>query len=307
MHKAFTTKEFIQKAKLIHSDKYNYSKVNYIHSHIKICIICPEHDEFYQLPNNHLHGYNCPKCSSILSHQHLTLTIQNFIQKAKLIHENKYDYSKVNYINNHTKICIICTEHREFWQHPSSHLKGHSCPKCALIISSQKNQFNKNEIIKKANEIHNNKYDYSKINYIGIKNKIHIICPEHGEFWQRPDHHLNGSGCPKCKRSKGEEAIEKYLKEHNIQYETQKRFKDCKNIKPLPFDFYLPDYNLLIEYDGNQHFKPIKYWNGEQGFQRTQFIDNLKNQYSQDNNIKLLRISYIDFPNINHILGCSIC
>ena len=121
-----TTNEIIAKAKLVHGDKYDYSKVDYVKDYIKVCIICPEHGEFWQRPHAHLQGQGCPKCKS----KKQTCTTDEFIAKAKKIHGDKYDYSKVDYSNAHTKVCIICPNHGEFWQTPNNHLRGHGCPKC---------------------------------------------------------------------------------------------------------------------------------------------------------------------------------
>ena len=121
-----TTSWFIEKARKIHGNKYDYSKVNYVNNRTKICIICPKHGEFWQTPLNHLKGYGCQKCWEDKQY----LTEQGFIEKARKIHGNKYDYSKVNYVNNHTKVCIICPNHGEFWQTPNDHLSGHGCKYC---------------------------------------------------------------------------------------------------------------------------------------------------------------------------------
>ena len=186
---SLTKEEFIKKAKEKHGDKYDYSKVEYKNNHTKVCIICPEHGEFWQIPQNHIKGQGCPKCS----HRSYAYTIEEFKQKAREIHGDKYNYSKINYINNKTKVCIICPIHGDFLQTPHEHLKGNGCPKC-----SKKHKLNTNIFITKSNEIHNNKYDYSKVKYVNTDTKVCIICPEHGEFWQTPHSHLNGNGCPKC-------------------------------------------------------------------------------------------------------------
>ena len=189
-----TTNEIIAKAKLVHGDKYDYSKVDYVKDYIKVCIICPEHGEFWQRPHAHLQGQGCPKCKS----KKQTCTTDEFIAKAKKIHGDKYDYSKVKYIDTKSKVCVVCPEHGEFWQTPHNHLSGQGCPKCGV----EKQTSTKEEFIKKAKEIHGDKYDYSKVDYSNAHTKVCIICPNHGEFWQTPNNHLRGHGCPKCKRNK---------------------------------------------------------------------------------------------------------
>jgi hypothetical protein len=291
MSKKLTTEEFIQKAKQIHNDKYDYSKVEYINTHTKICIICPEHGEFWQTPDNHLHDRGCSKCTD-----NYKPTTKEFIQKAIDIHGHKYDYSKVNYINNETKIIIICSKHGHFLQRPLNHIcLKNGCPKCETTYLKTSQEF-----IQKAIDIHGHKYNYSKVNYINCNVKICIICLKHGEFWQTPHHHLEGSNCPKCQRSKGEEQIEKYLQKYNIQFETQKRFTDCKYKNSLPFDFYLPHFNTCIEFQGRQHYIPIF---GIQSLNQTQTNDNLKDQYCFNNCIKFIKIPFNQQNQIEKLLS----
>ena len=191
-------KDFITKARKIHGDKYDYSNVDYVNNYTKVCIICPKHGEFLQTPSNHLNGQGCPKCKGDKTRERLTLSKEEFIQKANEVHGNKYDYSKVEYVNNRTKVCIICPEHGEVWQTPHNHLSGQGCPKCGV----EKQTSTKEEFIKKAKEIHGDKYDYSKVDYSNAHTKVCIICPNYGEFLQTPNNHLRGHGCPKCKRNK---------------------------------------------------------------------------------------------------------
>ena len=128
-----TTEEFIEKAKIYHDDRYDYSKVEYINTDTKVCIICPEHGEFYQTPHRHICGNGCPDCSGTKK-----LTTEEFIEMANIIHVNKYDYSKVEYINTDTKVCIICPEHGEFWQTPHNHIGSRQgCPNCNILKNSK--------------------------------------------------------------------------------------------------------------------------------------------------------------------------
>lgn len=183
-----TTEEFVRDAILVHSDKYDYSKVEYIGSNNKIIIICQKHGDFLQRPNHHLRGVNCVKCSG-----NYMPTTEEWITKSIKIHNNTYNYSKVIYKNSDTKVIIICQEHGEFLQTPHSHLTGVGCAKCSgnYIPTTE-------EWILKAKEIHIDKYDYSKVKYIRNKSKVIIICKIHGEFLQNPINHSRGEGCSKC-------------------------------------------------------------------------------------------------------------
>lgn len=204
MSKRLTTEEFIKKSIKKHGNKYDYSKVEYVNTKTKVYIICPEHGEFWQSPDHHLQGHGCPKCSGLVTNT------KEFIEKAKSVHGNKYDYSKVKYVNCHTKVCIICPEHGEFWQNPSDHINGSGCPKCKAEKIGNINRKGKYSFIEEAKNVHGDKYDYSKVEYTNNKAKVCIICHEHGEFWQVPCDHLKGCGCPKCGHILTRQKITKY-------------------------------------------------------------------------------------------------
>ena len=288
-----TTEQFVEKAKLVHSDKYDYSLVNYVNAHSKIKIICPVHGVFEQAPNNHLNGQNCPFCEKEKEIKNKTKTAEQFINEAKLIHGNKYDYSLVNYIRGDVKVKIICPVHGEFEATPNNHLKNRGCPKCGNLNKGNYCLKNTEQFINEANKIHGNKYDYSQVDYINSQTKIKIICPIHGVFEQKPNSHLRGVGCPKCKSSHGETKIRNYLKENSILFEEQKRFKNCRDKLPLPFDFYLPKENLLIEYQGEQHYRRSEnFWGGKVALKKQKYHDKLKKKFCKKNYIRLLTISY---------------
>lgn len=281
-----TTEEFIQKARQIHGDKYDYSKVNYINNSTKIIIICPIHGEFEQRPSKHLSGQGCSKCSG-----HYKRNIKEFIEEASILHNNKYDYSKVNFIDTHTKVCIICPEHGEFWQTPHMHLgmRHQGCPKCGGT-----SKLTTKEFIEKAKEIHGNKYDYSKTKYINNSEKVCIICPKHGEFWQKANDHLSGeNGCPKCKlksQTKLYEKLKESFPNEEILFEVGNSF--IKWIDGQRFDIYFPKYNIAVEYNGIQHYIPIEHFGGQLKFQMQLEYDELKRQKCKENNCTLFEIKY---------------
>jgi len=298
MNKRITKEDFSKKANLIQGDKYDYSLVVYKNSYSKIKILCKEHGEFEQTPKNHLKGQGCPKCGIIKKNLSNRKNTSWFINKAKQIHSEKYDYSLVDYVISKTKIKIICKEHGEFEQIANDHLNGYGCPKCG-----KNKKLTTSEFIKSANKIHNNKYDYSLIMFSNAKNCIEIVCNKHGIFKQRLDHHLNGCGCPICRESKGERKIRNWLELNNIKFEFQKTFKDCKNKKVLPFDFYLPEKNILIEYDGIQHFNEKNNFGGKNNLSKIQKNDKIKNNFAKENNINMIRISYTLFDEIEKLLS----
>ena len=213
-------------------------------------------------------------------------TKDEFIKEANKIHNNKYDYSKVEYIDSHTKVCIICPIHGEFWQLPYHHLQGHGCKQCQYDGNILK-RVNKN-FISDAKNIHSDKFNYSKVEYINNHTKVCIVCPKHGEFWQTPHDHLCGHGCPYCKSSILENTVRNYLSDENILFFEQKKF-DWLGLQSL--DFYLPEYNIAIECQGIQHFKAIDFFGGEKGFKNTVYRDKNKERLCNNNGIMVLYYS----------------
>lgn len=198
--KQTNAEKFIEKAKKVHDDKYDYSLVIYINSSTNVKIKCIEHGIFEQTPRNHLHQ-NCPKCSKEINNAKYRFSTDDFIKKAIEIHKDKYDYSKINYINYGTNVEIVCPklDHGSFFQTPSNHLSHlHGCTKCRDELNSLNKGDTKEEFIEKSNKVHDNKYDYSKVNYVNGNTKVEIICITHGSFYQTPKSHIQGTNCPKC-------------------------------------------------------------------------------------------------------------
>ena len=221
------------------------------------------------------------------------LNNESFIEKAREVHGDKYDYSKVEYKNAKTKVCIICPKHGEFWQTPLNHLNSNGCSKCGRVEYARKHNKGVDNFITDSRKIHGDKYDYSKVKYKNAFTSISIICPIHGEFWQRPMEHLNGCGCPKCKESHLEREIREILEKNKIKYIYQCSSKDLKWLGRQSLDFYLPEYNLAIECQGSQHF-----------FEQKGDLYNHKKTVERDikkyikcigNNVKLMYYSNIEF------------
>ena len=197
--------------------------------------------------------------------------------------------SKLDFVKNKKKIKLNDFVNNNFLNSDKNYDK---------MRETCKNKYSK-LFLEKSNKMHNNFYSYDKVSYINNKTEVIIMCPYHGDFLQRPDMHIQGQGCPKCNRSKGESMIENYLIYNNIKYICQMKFDDCKYKNKLLFDFYLPTLNTCIEYDGEQHFRPHHLW-GEKNFNLIKIRDKIKNIYCEENNIILLRIKYNE--NINEKL-----
>ncbi len=349
---------FINKSKNVHGDKYNYSKVEYIGSNIKVSIICPKHGEFYQTPSNHLSGKECIKCSYEKRGVNLTSSNQKFITKAQKKHGNKYEYSKLKYVNAKIKVCITCPKHGDFYQLPSKHLYGNTCPNCADEIRNLNNVKTNDDFIEESKIKHNNIYFYDKVNYINAKINVSIICKNHGEFfctpnnhlrgkgcpkcvgknksteewildskqkhgekynydkvvykksdvkvcincnkhgdfWQVAQYHLSGNGCPTCKQSKLENDVSEILDKLNVKYEREYKPIFLKKGKgQQSIDFHLPNYNIAIECQGEQHFKPVdfggkgKEW-ANQAFNEGKKRDEIKLKKCLSHGIKMIYV-----------------
>lgn len=295
-----TQEEFINAASKKHNNKYDYSKSIYNGCKKKVIIICKKHGEFLQEAWSHLKGFGCSACSN-----NLKSNTPQFISQAIQKHGNEYDYSKSTYKNKNKKLDIICKIHGVFSQTPTNHLSGQGCPACYGTFKKSSVEF-----IADAIKKHGNIYDYSHINYSTAHSPVNIICKIHGKFSQTPHNHLKGHGCPSCCSSWGETRIEQWLKMNNIQYERQKTFSNLKNPKtsyPLKFDFYVSSKNLLIEYDGEQHFKLGSIFGKHQitikNLRDIKYRDKIKTKYAKHNKIRLLRIPYTEFPKIHAILN----
>lgn len=241
----------------------------------------------------------------------LGISQQEFIDRANKAHNHKYNYELSVYTGINKNLTIICPNHGNFVQSPNNHMRGMGCTKCKYVIISNKAKFSQDDFLLKAKNAWNDRFDYSKSKYIGDKIKILIRCNKHNiEFLQTPNNHYRQNGCKLCfTRSLGEQVITEWLNLNKINYETEKIFITCKRSNfnyYFRFDFYLPDFNLLIEYDGEQHYKQVNRWGwGKQAANKFEIIqerDLFKTNWAKDNGYNLLRIPYFEFKNINKIL-----
>jgi DNA-directed RNA polymerase subunit M/transcription elongation factor TFIIS len=302
MPKKISKEEFIERANEIHNHKYDYSLIDYKNTTTNIIIVCPIHGEFEQLPYLHLKGRGCQKCGG--SKQ---MTQEEFIKRSKEIHGNKYDYSLVKYRNSQTKVTLICPIHGEFETVPSKHLhRNFGCPKCGIEKRSTSRKNDVQDVINTFKEIHGNKYDYSKFEYINFYTPSTIICNKHGEFQQNTYNHSKGHGCPKCGNliSDKEEEIKLFIK--NLGYSVTENSR--KIIPPKEVDIFIPEKNIAIEYDG-------LYWHSEKMINKSNrdgkayHINKLLS--AAENNIRLIQIfedeyiykKEIVLNRIKHILG----
>lgn len=295
-----TNEQFIMRAKAVHGDKYDYSAVQYIKSRIKVkikCNKCGRH--FWQTPNSHLQGENCPICTNYY------MDSEMFKDRAAKVHNNKYNYDKTVYVSANKKVVITCPVHGDFLQTPRSHTSGAGCPVCGKELNVISKRYTTDGFIEAARKVHGDKYDYDQVQYKNGSIKVLIGCRKHGYFLQQPYSHLAGCGCPKCKRSIGEDKIALYLERNGIEYEDQYLIYNedlfCKN-KRIFIDFYLPRKNLFIEFNGSQHYKREKHFEERRPFEEQKSRDNAIKTYCKQHGIGLLEIPYTKLKDIGEVL-----
>lgn len=283
--RAFDTEKFIQQAQAIHQGKYDYSQVCYTNNSNKISILCPQHGAFTMRPYSHLAGQGCPKCAIAKRRSSHLYTQKDFVRLSQAAHGTKYDYSKSQYKLAHEPIIIVCPEHGEFRQAPSNHWLGQGCPKCRNKKNAENRTYSTEEFIDLAKKVHGNTYNYTKSKYENSQIPMKILCQNHGEFWQRPNSHLSGQGCPKCgsTESKDEQAIYDFLISIGIT-DIQSRIRNI--IPPKELDIYSPSHKIAIEYCG-------LYWHSDAQKSSNYHLDKLK--ACQEKGIRLITIFESDW------------
>jgi len=264
-----------------------------VNKRTKVLIICPKHGEFTQRPDNHKRGGGCPECGYIAMANKATLTNEQAIKDFQKVHGDRYDYSKLEYIDTRTKVLIICPEHGEFWQKAYSHKEGRGCPEC-----SGGTQLTTQQVIEDFQKVHGDRYDYCKVEYVNAKTKVLIICPEHGEFWQRPSSHKGGYGCLKCGKNQIAEPLFRECLETFISRFGKFEFPNTRpdwlrspeTNRRLELDCYNEELGLAFELQGTQHYKPIKGWGGEKEFARIIRRDVHKRTECTKHGVELFRI-----------------
>lgn len=198
MVKKLTTEEWVEKARGVHGERYDYSKTEYRNAKTSVKIICHVHGVFLQVPHSHLAGCGCPTCGVESRATSSRLTLEEFLARAREKHGEIYDYSEVQFSNVDSSINIRCQQHGVFTQRVMSHLRGNGCPSCGHEQTAQKKLKGLQGFIRDAREAHGDTYTYPEQAYLGSRSSVRIICPSHGEFKQWADNHLKGVGCPEC-------------------------------------------------------------------------------------------------------------
>lgn len=242
MTKRKTISEFIEEARKVHGDYYDFSRSIYLNAHTKLEVGCPKHGIFKIAPHELLHGQGCKYCGNERRAENAKLKLDDFISRSTIIHNGKYEYYLVELEDYKKNVKIVCPIHGVFEQSPRNHLQGYGCKKCALEYTSQLFSDTKEDFVEKARIVHGDKYDYSRFVYLGSKVDGDIICPIHGIFPQKPCHHLNGSGCPKCSNgaSKNEtEIIDMINNSYNVYKNMDYREKYIERCRKVHGDKYI--------------------------------------------------------------------
>ena len=272
-NKRKTTKEYIKECKRLGTD---LPIDNYVNSYTRIKHRCSKCGSVYeQTPSSHLQGRGCPKCKGSKKK-----TLKQYYDECK---ERELDLPIEIYVNANTKIYHKCKQGHVYKQKPNTHLQGKGCPICSNTKKTTK------EYIEECKELG---LDLPLGDYNNSKVKIYHKCKQGHVYKQTPSDHLQGYGCPICSQSHGEKFIQNYLDNHNIIYESQKRFNGLKDKTYLSYDFYLPKQKVLIEYQGKQHFIPMDFFGGEEKLQIQQYHDKLKRDYALNNGYILLEPTY---------------
>lgn len=298
----YTREEIIALFRKKHSDTYNYDKMIYNGYHEDIIITCKIHGDFIQEPYSHLNSEGCPLCSGNIKARNT----QEFIEASRKIHGDTFDYSNTVYIDSKHKVKIKCKIHGEFEQYPSPHMQGNGCENCGK--ESQKYSLEKH--LENWRFLHNSFYDYSLVTEIKRNGFVIIICPKHGPFKQSVKSHSSGYGCHSCKKSIGETLIKTILDKCNISHiDEYNQFPGLLGIKggKLRCDFYLPDYNTVIEFQGEQHYIPSGFGSKKDSIAWKNFLknvnhDNIKKKYFKEHNINFIEIPYWEKENIESII-----
>lgn len=315
-----TEQKFIADALATHGDQYTYEHVQYVNSHTPVTITCPTHGDFIKRPVKHLSSQEgCPGCSATDRIQRTTRfkSFDEVIADANQIHEHEYQYTAILQDNDHIattdRLLINCPIHGQFTQTINKHVYQRTgCRQCFTERNARTRSKTTEQFIKDSIRTHGKRYSYDSVDYRGAHQHVLITCPDHGLFSISPANHvLKQQGCNVCASSGPELIIRQWCIDNNIRYIQQYKPDGC--VSPttgaqLRFDFFLPDNNLLIEYDGIYHYQPIDHGTGTsvEDFHAGQHRDRTKTEYAKKNGIPLLRIPFFEKQSLSALLEQAI-
>lgn len=294
--------EFVRKSKSFYDIEYNYDDVQFNNLHDKVILSCPIHGKWEVIAANHMMGKSsCPSCHKLKTIKKLKdsnlISQDDFIYRCEKAHNFIYDYSKTKYTHSMDYVLIICKIHGEFRQQARNHMIGKGCPRCANKEKSKNLTRTIKSLLQSFKNIHGDRYLYDLNHKVRGIDYINIKCKTHGDFKQMARVHLEGKGCPKCSLSHGENAIAMYLTKNQIDFEVEYKINDGVTDRILRYDFFLPKYNTLLEYDGEQHYFPVNFGGmtneiASEVHKKIVERDKRKNKWAKENNFRLIRIAY---------------
>lgn len=290
--KQITRKDFVEKVIKLYGNKFNLDETVYTSPKERVTVYNRDkkcYEEYRAETLMYKHNVKTDK-------KHIKYTLESVIEASNKKHNYKFDYSKFIFTTLKNKSIIICPIHGEFEMNMDRHItKGQGCRKCGYIKNSINQRKDNNHFKANGNRVHNGFYTYDKVEYVDNKTNVIVTCPIHGDFETRPDNHIgNKSGCPICKLPKGELKLRDILIKLNIEFQQQYVIKGSI----YKYDFYLPKLNILLEYDGEQHFRPVEAFGGEKEFKITKARDIIKNHLAKKNGYRLIRLSYLELNNL---------
>ena len=290
--------QFMKEIESVNNGRYLTHLTRYETKRTKVEVQCATCNHVWKTrPDNLLNGSACPKC--------VTDNTESFIKKLHNKHPNLFITDEVVYVNYRTRVKVACTLCGHKWSNTPAKLLfyGERCKYCFGSGLKTTEMF-----VKELEEKYPLKFITDKVEYKNTDTKVNIGCIKCSHTWQaRPAKLLIGRGCPRCMASVGEKKVEEWLKSKGITFYQEHRFTECRDKKPLPFDFYIEGLKVAIEYDGIQHFsndgigKNGKRW-GSHDLEGVKRRDSIKSSYCERNGIKLIRIPYTELHNLEHIL-----
>ncbi len=291
MGKKITFEDFKKRADEIHKGKnYTYHPETFIDTQHYISAECPIHGTFRVKVCKHLSGHGCGKCNG------KNLSNEERESKCREKHGQKFIYDWSTFINTHTPMRIICPIHNEFWMDLHNHLSSnYGCRKCGNLIKGLNKKLTQEQIIERFKSIHQDDYDYSDVEYIDYITPVKIKCNKCGNsFLQKPSDHIDGCGCPICNNSRMENTISKLLIKYKVNFNSKKQFDWLIFKQKQHLDFYLTDYNVAIECQGEQHFVEFRFKNrnNKDKLLLIKQRDENKKRLCKEHNVPLYYINY---------------
>lgn len=294
--------DFIAEAVAVHGDFYDYSlvPVEMPGNRSKVPIICPIHGRFLQAPMNHKQGKGCRKCGREKARNGRSYSLDQFLGLVKKKGHSDLEFVQSSWINYTTPMSMVCPNHGRFEQVPERLiLGGFGCQKCGWEKGAELKKNSTEDFIRRSKELHGDRFTYELTDYRGSNEPVKVTCKKHGVIeLELAYYHLHGWGCRDCGLDKhsslGEEKISRWLKKEKIAFERQKAFPGLKRTRSLRYDFFVNAWNVVIEFNGQQHYQAFEPFGGQSTLELTQESDQIKFNFAQETGLELVIIRFDD-------------